>query len=74
MRNSFFKRMAILAGAGVAMVACTDDTQTFDNNFELQNSSPLDAEVVTFNQGSYEIEGSYIVVFNRKVTGDVGAK
>lgn len=74
MRNSFFKRMAILAGAGVAMVACTDDTQTFENNFELQNSNPLDAEVVTFNQGSYEIEGSYIVVFNRKVTGDVGAK
>ena len=74
MRNTFFKRMAILAGAGVAMVACTDDTQTLENNFELQNSNPLDAEVVTFNQGSYEIEGSYIVVFNRKVTGDVGAK
>ncbi|MEY8021798.1 S8 family serine peptidase [Muriicola sp. SD30] len=74
MRNTFFKRMAIIAGVGVAMVACTDDTQTFENNFELQNSNPLDAEVVTFNQGSYEIEGSYIVVFNRKVTGDVGAK
>ena len=41
---------------------------------DLQNSITGDTEAVQFNQGSYELEGSYIVVFDRKVTGDVGAK
>jgi subtilisin family serine protease len=73
MRNSLFKRMAIVAGAGITMIACTDDTQTFEDSPELQNTISPESEVI-FNQGSYELEGSYIVVFDQKVTGDVGAK
>lgn len=74
MKHSFFKRMAVLAGAGIVLFACTDDTLNQDDTIDLQNVLEETAEPAVFNQGSYVIEGSYIVVFDRKVTGDVGAK
>ena len=74
MKKSFLNRMALLAAAGVFLVSCSDDTQTFEDALDLQNSLTSESEAVQFNQGSYELEGSYIVVFDRKETGDVGAK
>ena len=74
MKKSFLNRMALLAAAGVFLVSCSDDTQTFEESIDLQNSTTDDTEAVQFDQGSYVLEGSYIVVFDRKVTGDVGAK
>ncbi|NND16763.1 MAG: S8 family serine peptidase [Eudoraea sp.] len=66
--------MAILAGVGIVLYSCTDDTLTQDEPFDLQNALPELSEEVIFNQGSYVIEGSYIIVFDEKVTGKVGAK
>ena len=74
MKHSFLKRMAVLAGAGIVLFSCTDDTFTQDETLDLQNVLEEPSEAAVFNQGSYVIEGSYIVVFNRKVTGDVGAR
>lgn len=74
MKHSFFKRMAVLAGAGMVLFACTDDTLNNDETLDLQNSLEETVDPAVFNQGSYVIEGSYIVVFNRKLTGDVGAR
>jgi subtilisin family serine protease len=72
MKKSIFKRMALLAG--VIIISCSDDAQLMEESLDIQNTSAPDTESVIFNQGSYEIEGSYIVVFDRKVTGDVGSK
>ncbi|GGD46544.1 hypothetical protein GCM10011361_11830 [Muriicola marianensis] len=69
-----FKRMAVLAGAGIVLFSCSDDTFNQEENLELQNVLEQMEEPAVFNQGSYVIEGSYIVVFDRKVTGDVGAR
>ncbi|MDH3697717.1 MAG: S8 family serine peptidase, partial [Flavobacteriaceae bacterium] len=74
MKNSHLKRLSILAGVGIMLFSCTDDTLTQDENLDLLNAVPETTEAVTFNQGSYIIDGSYIVVLDRKVTGDVGAK
>ena len=74
MKHSMWKRMAFVAGAGMVMFSCSDDALNQDENFELQNSLQEIEEPAVFNQGSYVIEGSYIVVFDRKVTGDVGAR
>ena len=74
MKTSLFKRMALLVGAGVIIISCSDDAQLLEESLDLQNTNAPDTEAVIFNQGSYEIEGSYIVVFDRKVTGDVGSK
>ncbi|WP_188369762.1 S8 family serine peptidase [Muriicola marianensis] len=74
MKQSMFKRMAVLAGAGIVLFSCSDDTFNQEENLELQNVLEQMEEPAVFNQGSYVIEGSYIVVFDRKVTGDVGAR
>lgn len=74
MKNSLLKRMAISVTAGFFLFSCTDDTQNPEEIIDLQNVLPESAEVVTFNQGSYEIEGSYIIVFDKKVTGDLNSK
>ncbi len=74
MKKSFLNRIALLAAAGVFLVSCSEDTQSFEDSIDLQNSITLDIDAIQFNQGSYELEGSYIMVFDRKVTGDVGAK
>ncbi|WP_445385944.1 S8 family serine peptidase [Robiginitalea sp. IMCC44478] len=74
MKHSFFKRMAVLAGAGMVLFACTNDTLKNDETLDLQNVLEETVDPAVFNQGSYVIEGSYIVVFNRKLTGDVGAR
>lgn len=74
MKHSFMKRMAILAGAGIVLFACTNDTINQDEILDPQNILEETTEATVFNQGSYVIEGSYIVVFDRKVTGDVGAR
>ena len=68
------KRLAIVASAGVFLASCTNDSQNPQETLDLQNVLPEAAEAVTYYQGSYKIEGSYIVVFNKKVTGDLGSK
>lgn len=74
MKNAFLKRFAIVAGAGVFMFSCTNDNQVPEENLDLQNVLPTTESSVIYNQGSYEIEGSYIVVFDKKVTGDLSSK
>ncbi len=74
MKHSMFKRMAVLAGAGIVLFSCSDDTFNQEENLDIQNVLDQMEEPAVFNQGSYVIEGSYIVVFDRKVTGDVGAR
>ena len=74
MRNSFISRIAVAASAGFIMFSCTDDTQLSNENLDVQNALPETVDAVTFNQGSYEIEGSYIVVFNKSVTGQLSSK
>lgn len=74
MKKSFVKRMAVTAGVGFLLFSCTDDTQDPNETLDLQNIILESEESVTFNQGSYEIEGSYIVVFDKKVTGNLSSK
>ncbi|MEO2051695.1 MAG: S8 family serine peptidase [Allomuricauda sp.] len=74
MKRPLLKSMALVASTGLILFSCSDDSQTEMENIENQIAIPEIEDAVLFNQGSYEIEGSYIIVFNKKVTGDVGAK
>lgn len=74
MKRPLLKSMALVASTGLILFSCSDDSQTEMENIENQIAVPELEEAVLFNQGSYEIEGSYIIVFDKKVTGDVGAK
>jgi len=74
MKRPLLKSMALMASAGLILTSCSDDSQSGLDNLENQNVLPDVEEAVIFNQGSYEIEGSYIIVFDKKVTGDIGAK
>jgi subtilisin family serine protease len=74
MRNSFVKRIAVTASVGFILFSCTSDTLNPNETLDLQNSILKSEEAITFNQGSYEIEGSYIIVFDKKVTGNLSAK
>ena len=74
MKNAFLKRMTLSVSAGVLLFSCTNDPQIQDEKIDLQNVLPESTEAVLYNQGSYEIEGSYIVVFDRKVTGNLSSK
>lgn len=74
MRNSFVSRLAILASLGFIMFSCTNDTPLSDENLDLQNALPENVDATIFNQGSYEIEESYIVVFNKNVVGQLSSK
>ena len=74
MKNSFLKRLSILAGAGIVLFSCSDDTLTQDEPLDLQNVRPETVDVPIVEQSSFVIEGSYIVVFDEKVTGKVGAR
>ncbi|SDQ12597.1 S8 family serine peptidase [Flagellimonas zhangzhouensis] len=72
MKKPLLKSAVLLASTGMILFSCSDDSQSGLESPE--NQSILPEEAVIFNQGSYEIDGSYIVVFDQKVTGDVGAK
>ena len=74
MKKPLLKRMVFLASTGLILFSCSDESQTEMENLENSIAVPETEESVIFNQGSYEIDGSYIVVFDQKVTGDVGAK
>ena len=74
MRNSFVKRLAVSASAGFILFSCTSDTLNPNETLDLENSILKSEEAITFNQGSYEIEGSYIIVFDKKVTGNLSSK
>mgnify|MGYP003636877707 FL=1 len=74
MRNSFVKRLAVSASAGIILFSCTSDTLNPNETLDLENSILKSEEAITFNQGSYEIEGSYIIVFDKKVTGNLSSK
>lgn len=74
MKQSFLRRMAVLAGAGIFLLSCSDDSVFQEETLDLQNVIEENEESLVVDQGSYVIEGSYIVVFDRKVTGDVGAR
>lgn len=74
MKRPLLRSMALAASTGLILFSCTDDGQSEMENLENQIALPEVEEAVLFNQGSYEIEGSYIIVFDQKVTGDVGAK
>lgn len=74
MKKPLLKSMALLAITGLILFSCSDESQTEMENFENSIAFPETEESVLFNQGSYTIDGSYIIVFDQKVTGDVGAK
>ena len=74
MRNSFVKRLAVSASAGFILFSCTSDTLNPNETLDLENSILKSEEAITFNQGSNEIEGSYIIVFDKKVTGNLSSK
>lgn len=63
-----------MAGVGAFLFSCTNENQNLEENLNLQNILPESSEAVRYDQGSYEIEGSYIVVFDKKVTGDISSK
>ncbi|WP_375325832.1 S8 family serine peptidase [Flagellimonas sp. GZD32] len=73
MKKPLLKSAVLLASTGMILFSCSDDSQSGLESPENQSILP-EEEAVIFNQGSYEIDGSYIVVFDQKVTGDVGAK
>ncbi len=73
MKKPLLKSAVLLASTGMILFSCSDDSQSGLESPENQ-SILQEEEAVIFNQGSYEIDGSYIVVFDQKVTGDVGAK
>jgi len=52
MKTSLFKRMALLVGAGVIIISCSDDAQLLEESLDLQNTNAPDTEAVIFNQGS----------------------
>ncbi|MCX2719011.1 S8 family serine peptidase [Lentiprolixibacter aurantiacus] len=74
MKQTFLRRMVLIAGAGMFLFSCSDESVIQDDNLDLQNVFEQDIEATVVQQGSYVIEGSYIVVFDQKVTGDVGAR
>ncbi|MEC8832902.1 MAG: hypothetical protein VX772_11125, partial [Bacteroidota bacterium] len=74
MKKPLLKSMAIVASTGLILFSCSDEGKTEMENLENSITEPEIEESVIFNQGSYVIDGSYIIVFDQKVTGDVGAK
>ena len=74
MKKTLLKSMVLLASTGLLLFSCSDESQTEIDNLENSIAVPESEESVLFNQGSYVIDGSYIIVFDQKVTGDVGAK
>lgn len=74
MKDLFLRPMALLVSAGVLLVSCSEDMETSEENLDLQNAITEDSEAVVYDLDSYDIEGSYIVVFDEKVTGDVSSK
>ncbi|WP_421802050.1 S8 family serine peptidase [Flagellimonas sp.] len=74
MKKTLLKSMVLLASTGLLLFSCSDESQTEIENLENSIAVPESEESVLFYQGSYVIDGSYIIVFDQKVTGDVGAK
>ncbi|ALM09296.1 peptidase S8 [Sediminicola sp. YIK13] len=54
----------------LVITSCSNQEDQF---IEIENGQ-LETEELTVSQSSQTIEGSYIIVFNQKVTGDIGAK
>lgn len=74
MKNSLLKCLAATAGVGILLFSCTDDNPSLNETIDLENSLMETADDVIYNQDSYQIEGSYIVVLNQKVTGGISSK
>ncbi len=51
--------------------SCTNDSQTIEEELDVNTTVIEDDQAVIFNQGSYPIEGSFIVVFDKKVNQEV---
>lgn len=68
--KSILKFAAIGFTLALAISSCSDQEEQF---LEIENGN-LDTDELIVSQSSQIIEGSYIVVFNQKVTGDIGAK
>ncbi|WGK64495.1 S8 family serine peptidase [Croceiramulus getboli] len=73
MKTNFFTRMALMACASVLVLSCSDDAAEVDA-LDLQETNLETEKAIVYTHGSYELEGEYIVVFDRQMTGDVTAK
>ncbi|MEJ1221395.1 S8 family serine peptidase [Sediminicola sp. 1XM1-17] len=70
MKKSIFKGTAIGVTMALLIASCSDQE---DQIIDIDNTS-FETEESIVSQSSQIIEGSYIIVFNQKVTGDIGAK
>ncbi len=65
-------KLSVVAGVlSMIAVSCSDDTQSFEN-LNVDDNAVENAGVVIHESST--IDNSYIVVFNEKVTGNIGAK
>ena len=70
MKKSILKGAALSFTLALVISSCSNQEETFLD----QEKSALETEESLVSQSSQIIDGSYIIVFNQKVTGDIGAK
>lgn len=70
MKKQILKGAALGFALALTITSCTNQEEQF---LDIENGQ-LDTEELIVSQSSQIIEGSYIIVFNQKVTGDIGAK
>lgn len=70
MKKRILKGAALGFTLALVITSCSNQEDQF---IEIENGQQ-ETEELTVSQSSQTIEGSYIIVFNQKVTGDMGAK
>ncbi len=70
MKKRILKGAALGFTLALVISSCSNQEDQF---IEIENGQ-LETEELMVSQSSQTIEGSYIIVFNQKVTGDIGAK
>lgn len=70
MKKRILKGAALGFTLALVITSCSNQDEQFIEN----ENGQLETEELTVSQSSQTIEGSYIIVFNQKVTGDIGAK
>ncbi|MEB8328344.1 S8 family serine peptidase [Flavobacteriaceae bacterium KMM 6897] len=70
MKKRILKGAAMGFTLALAISSCSNQEEQF---LDIENGK-LETEELIVSQSSQIIEGSYIIVFNQKVTGDMGAK
>ncbi|MET7028677.1 S8 family serine peptidase [Sediminicola luteus] len=70
MKKRILKGAVLGFTLALVITSCSNQEDQF---IEIENGQ-LETEELMVSQSSQTIEGSYIIVFNQKVTGDIGAK